>query len=44
MSRPRRFPGFPTDLQAQYMALMAVAHGTAHIRETIFEKSLHARP
>jgi UDP-N-acetylglucosamine 1-carboxyvinyltransferase len=31
------FPGFPTDLQAQYMALMAVAHGTAHIRETIFE-------
>ena len=31
------FPGFPTDLQAQYMALMAVSDGTARIRETIFE-------
>ncbi len=31
------FPGFPTDLQAQYMALMTVAEGTAHIQETIFE-------
>jgi UDP-N-acetylglucosamine 1-carboxyvinyltransferase len=31
------FPGFPTDLQAQFMALMAIAHGTSHIRETIFE-------
>jgi UDP-N-acetylglucosamine 1-carboxyvinyltransferase len=31
------FPGFPTDLQAQYMALMAIAKGTSHIRETIFE-------
>jgi UDP-N-acetylglucosamine 1-carboxyvinyltransferase len=31
------FPGFPTDLQAQYMALMAVARGTSHIKETIFE-------
>jgi len=31
------FPGFPTDLQAQYMALMAVADGESHIRETIFE-------
>jgi len=31
------FPGFPTDLQAQFMALMAVADGTAHIKETIFE-------
>jgi UDP-N-acetylglucosamine 1-carboxyvinyltransferase len=31
------FPGFPTDLQAQYMALMAVAEGVSHIRETIFE-------
>jgi len=30
-------PGFPTDLQAQYMALMAMAKGTATIRETIFE-------
>ena len=31
------FPGFPTDLQAQLMALMTVAGGTSNIRETIFE-------
>ena len=31
------FPGFPTDLQAQFMALMAVGTGEATIRETIFE-------
>jgi UDP-N-acetylglucosamine 1-carboxyvinyltransferase len=31
------FPGFPTDLQAQLMALLATAQGTSHIRETIFE-------
>jgi UDP-N-acetylglucosamine 1-carboxyvinyltransferase len=31
------FPAFPTDLQAQFMALMATANGTSHIRETIFE-------
>ena len=31
------YPGFPTDLQAQFMALMAVADGTSHIKETIFE-------
>ncbi len=31
------FPGFPTDLQAQYMALMTRSTGTAKIRETIFE-------
>ena len=31
------FPGFPTDLQAQFMALMTMANGTSHIRETIFE-------
>ncbi len=31
------YPGFPTDLQAQYMALMTNSTGTAHIRETIFE-------
>jgi UDP-N-acetylglucosamine 1-carboxyvinyltransferase len=31
------FPGFPTDLQAQFMALMTVANGTSRIRETIFE-------
>ncbi|HUO99397.1 MAG TPA: UDP-N-acetylglucosamine 1-carboxyvinyltransferase [Rhizomicrobium sp.] len=31
------FPGFPTDLQAQFMALMATSEGIARIRETIFE-------
>jgi UDP-N-acetylglucosamine 1-carboxyvinyltransferase len=37
------FPGFPTDLQAQMMALMAVGEGTAGITETIFEnRFMHA--
>jgi UDP-N-acetylglucosamine 1-carboxyvinyltransferase len=31
------FPGFPTDLQAQLMALMTRARGASHITETIFE-------
>jgi UDP-N-acetylglucosamine 1-carboxyvinyltransferase len=31
------FPEFPTDLQAQFMALMTRARGTSHITETIFE-------
>jgi UDP-N-acetylglucosamine 1-carboxyvinyltransferase len=31
------FPGFPTDLQAQLMALMTCADGTSRITETIFE-------
>jgi UDP-N-acetylglucosamine 1-carboxyvinyltransferase len=31
------YPGFPTDLQAQLMALTTKAKGTSHIRETIFE-------
>jgi UDP-N-acetylglucosamine 1-carboxyvinyltransferase len=31
------FPGFPTDLQAQLMALVTRANGKSHIRETIFE-------
>src|SRR6202008_4622457 len=31
------FPGFPTDLQAQLMALMTRAGGTSRITETIFE-------
>jgi UDP-N-acetylglucosamine 1-carboxyvinyltransferase len=30
-------PGFPTDLQAQFMALMCIASGSSVIRETIFE-------
>lgn len=31
------YPGFPTDLQAQFMTLMAIAEGWSMIRETIFE-------
>jgi UDP-N-acetylglucosamine 1-carboxyvinyltransferase len=31
------FPGFPTDLQAQFMGLMTTARGTSRITETIFE-------
>jgi UDP-N-acetylglucosamine 1-carboxyvinyltransferase len=31
------FPGFPTDMQAQLMALMTMAKGTSRITETIFE-------
>ena len=31
------FPGFPTDLQAQFMALMVQGDGTSVIHETIFE-------
>jgi UDP-N-acetylglucosamine 1-carboxyvinyltransferase len=37
------YPGFPTDMQAQLMALMATAHGVSHITETIFEnRFMHA--
>ncbi len=39
----RPYPGFPTDLQAQFMALMTVANGTSIIRENIFEnRFMHA--
>ncbi|WP_224815458.1 UDP-N-acetylglucosamine 1-carboxyvinyltransferase [Hasllibacter sp. MH4015] len=37
------FPGFPTDLQAQFMAMMCFAEGTAVLEETIFEnRFMHA--
>ena len=32
------YPGFPTDMQAQYMTLMTQARGASHIGETIFER------
>ena len=32
------YPGFPTDMQAQFMATMALARGVSVITETIFEK------
>jgi UDP-N-acetylglucosamine 1-carboxyvinyltransferase len=35
--RTAPYPAFPTDMQAQFMALDSVARGTAHITETIFE-------
>ncbi len=37
------FPGFPTDLQAQFMALMCIADGTSVLEEKIFEnRFMHA--
>lgn len=37
------YPGFPTDMQAQFMALMSVAQGTSIISETVFEnRFMHA--
>jgi UDP-N-acetylglucosamine 1-carboxyvinyltransferase len=35
--RTTEYPGFPTDMQAQFMAVNCVANGTSHITETIFE-------
>ncbi|KKW68262.1 UDP-N-acetylglucosamine 1-carboxyvinyltransferase [Lampropedia cohaerens] len=35
--RTTEYPGFPTDMQAQFMALNCVAHGTSTITENIFE-------
>ena len=35
--RTTEYPGFPTDMQAQFMALDCVASGSAEVTETIFE-------
>jgi UDP-N-acetylglucosamine 1-carboxyvinyltransferase len=35
--RTTEYPGFPTDMQAQFMALNAIAQGASKITETIFE-------
>ena len=41
--RTAPYPAFPTDMQAQFMAINAVAEGTAVMRETIFEnRFMHA--
>ncbi|NND17716.1 MAG: UDP-N-acetylglucosamine 1-carboxyvinyltransferase, partial [Silicimonas sp.] len=41
--RTEPYPGFPTDLQAQMMALLSTAEGTSHLEETIFEnRFMHA--
>ena len=34
------FPGFPTDLQAPFMALMATVKGTSKVEETVFENRM----
>ena len=37
------YPGFPTDMQAQFMALLSVAQGTSIVTETVFEnRFMHA--
>jgi len=38
------YPGFPTDLQAQYMALMTQAQGVSRIHETVFENRFQHAP
>ena len=38
----RPFPGFPTDMQAQFMSLMTLAKGTSTIEENIFKNRFHA--
>ncbi len=38
------FPGFPTDLQAQYMALMTQASGSSTVSETVFENRFQHVP
>jgi UDP-N-acetylglucosamine 1-carboxyvinyltransferase len=35
--RTTEYPGFPTDMQAQFMALNVIAHGSSKVTETIFE-------
>jgi UDP-N-acetylglucosamine 1-carboxyvinyltransferase len=35
--RTTEYPGFPTDMQAQFMALDCISQGTARVTETIFE-------
>jgi UDP-N-acetylglucosamine 1-carboxyvinyltransferase len=35
--RTSAFPGFPTDMQAQFMAMMALAEGTSRVSENVFE-------
>jgi UDP-N-acetylglucosamine 1-carboxyvinyltransferase len=42
--RTAPYPGFPTDMQAQFVALNSIAHGTAVVTETIFEnRFMHAQ-
>lgn len=36
------YPSFPTDMQAQFMAMLAVAEGSSKVIESVLEKSLYA--
>ncbi len=38
------YPGFPTDMQAQWIALMSLARGTSTVRETVFENRFQHVP
>lgn len=42
--RTAPYPGFPTDMQAQFCALNSIARGTGTIRETIFENRFQHAP
>ncbi|HXS51900.1 MAG TPA: UDP-N-acetylglucosamine 1-carboxyvinyltransferase [Usitatibacter sp.] len=42
--RTAPYPGFPTDMQAQFLALNSVADGTASVTETIFDNRLQHVP
>ena len=35
------YPGFPTDMQAQFMALLSICEGNSVVTETVFENRLH---
>ena len=34
------YPGFPTDMQAPFMALLSVCSGSSYVRETVFENRM----
>ena len=36
------YPGFPTDMQAQFMAMLTIADGTGLVTETVFENRFYA--
>ena len=41
MIKTAPFPGFPTDMQAQFMAMLTVADGTSIIKEGIYPSRFH---
>ncbi len=38
------YPGFPTDMQSQFLSVLALAEGSCEIEETIFENRFHTLP